>query len=97
MLHQIHLQHHLLSCTTYTIIAKYKQIGKLTPKTLANSSSTQEFLVFISHLELNSRDAILSHNSRNATFLTPMPTQLKGYVVSHNSKNTSKPTFEGSL
>jgi len=25
--HQIHLQHHLLPCTTYTIIAKHKQIG----------------------------------------------------------------------
>ncbi|QCD79123.1 hypothetical protein DEO72_LG1g2762 [Vigna unguiculata] len=39
----------------------------LTPATLANPSSTQEFLVFICHLELNSRDVILSHNSRNAT------------------------------
>ncbi|QCD93098.1 hypothetical protein DEO72_LG5g1169 [Vigna unguiculata] len=25
--HQIHLQHHLLPCTAYTIIAKHKQIG----------------------------------------------------------------------
>jgi len=27
MPHQIHLQHHLLTCTAYTIIAKHKQIG----------------------------------------------------------------------
>jgi len=25
--HQIHLQHHLLPCTAYTIITKHKQIG----------------------------------------------------------------------
>ncbi|QCE15081.1 hypothetical protein DEO72_LG11g2089 [Vigna unguiculata] len=92
--HQIHLQHHLLSCTTYTIITKHKQIGTLTPATLANPSSTQGFLVFICHPELNSRDAILSHNSRNATCLTLSRAQLKGYVSSHNSRNTSKLTFK---
>ncbi|QCE03723.1 hypothetical protein DEO72_LG8g1748 [Vigna unguiculata] len=81
------MQHHLLPCTTYTIIAKHKQIGDypkvtcchtyrpqliehvqetivtdhtptLTPTKLANPSSTQGFLVFIRHPELNSRDAI---------------------------------------
>ena len=25
--HRIHLQHHLLECTAYTIIVKHKQIG----------------------------------------------------------------------
>ncbi|QCD99836.1 hypothetical protein DEO72_LG7g1122 [Vigna unguiculata] len=58
--YQIHLQHHLLPCTAYTIIAKHKQIGTLTPVTLVNPSSTQGFLVFIRHPELNLRDAILS-------------------------------------
>jgi len=32
----------------------------LTPATLTNTSSTQGFLMFIRHPELNSRDAILS-------------------------------------
>jgi len=54
MSHQIHLQHHLLTYTAYTIIAKHK------PATLANPSSTQGFLVFIRHPELNSRNAIPS-------------------------------------
>ncbi|QCD83975.1 hypothetical protein DEO72_LG2g4324 [Vigna unguiculata] len=34
MPHQIHLQHRLLPCTTYTIIAKHKQIGRQAPPML---------------------------------------------------------------
>jgi len=30
--HRIHLQHHLLECTAYTIIVKHKQIGWATIK-----------------------------------------------------------------
>ncbi|QCE11755.1 hypothetical protein DEO72_LG10g2992 [Vigna unguiculata] len=45
----------------------------------------------------NSRDDILSHNSRNTTCFNPYPEpQLKGYVLSHNSRNTNNPTFEAS-
>jgi len=45
----------------------------------------------------NSRDAILSHNSRNTTCFNPyLEPQLKGYVPSHNSRNTNNPTFEAS-
>ncbi|QCE14557.1 hypothetical protein DEO72_LG11g1560 [Vigna unguiculata] len=57
----------------------------LTPTTLANSSSTQGFLVFIHHLELN---------SRNATCLTPIPSSTQGVHSELNSRNTSKPTFK---
>ncbi|QCD99831.1 hypothetical protein DEO72_LG7g1117 [Vigna unguiculata] len=68
-LHQLPLH----TCTAYTIIAKHKQIraiyldpfvlattSTLIPVTLANPSSTQGFLVFICHPELNSRDVIPS-------------------------------------
>jgi len=41
----------------------------LTPATLAIPSSTQVFLVFIRHPELN---------SRNATCLTPIPSSTQG-------------------
>ena len=64
-------------------------ISTLTPATLANPSSTQGFLMFIRHPELNSRDAISSSTRGKCHVLNP--------YLELNSRNTSKPTFEASL
>ncbi|QCD90212.1 hypothetical protein DEO72_LG4g1167 [Vigna unguiculata] len=56
----------------------HRNASTLTSATLINASSTQEFLVFIRHPELNSRDVIPCHNSRNATCLTPILSSTQG-------------------
>ncbi|QCD87171.1 hypothetical protein DEO72_LG3g1705 [Vigna unguiculata] len=96
-------------CTAYTIIAKHKQIGRaiyldpsvlattstLTPATLANPSSTQGFLVFIHHPELNSRDAIPS-STRGMYVLNPYPELNSRDTFRAQLKEPSNLTFEAS-
>ncbi|QCD83144.1 hypothetical protein DEO72_LG2g3487 [Vigna unguiculata] len=94
--HRLHLhQHSLLTCTAYTIIAKHKQIGTLTPATLANPSSTQGFLVFIRHPELNSRDAIPS-STRGMYVLNPYPELNSRDTFRAQLKEPSNLTFKAS-
>jgi len=81
----------------------------VTPTTLANLShnlrvphvhlpyraTTQEVLMFIRHLEPQLKRCHSEPQLKECHVLNPHPEpQLKGYIPSHNSRNTSKPTFE---
>ena len=65
---------------------------------LPTRATTQEFLLFIHHPESQLKRCHSEPQLKECHVLNPYPEpQLKGYVPSHNSKNTSKPTFEISL
>jgi len=56
---------------------------------------TQEFLVFIRHLEPQLKRCHSEPQLKECHVLNAYPEpQLKGYVPSHNSRNTSKPIFD---
>jgi len=58
-------------------------------------ATTQEFLVFICHPEPQLKKYHSEPQLKECHVLNSYPeSQLKGYILSHNSKNTSKPTFE---
>jgi len=58
-------------------------------------ATTQEFLVFIHHPEPQLMRCHSEPQLKECDVLNPYPKpQLKGYVPSHNSRNTTKPTFE---
>jgi len=58
-------------------------------------ATTQEFLVFIYHPEPQLKGCYFEPQLREYHMLNPYPKpQLKGYVSSHNSRNTSKSTFK---
>jgi len=62
---------------------------------LSTRAATQEFLVFIRHPEPQLKRCHFEPQLKKCHVLNPYPEpQLKGYVPSHNSRNTSKPTFE---
>ena len=60
----------------------------LTPATLANPSSTQGFLVFIRHPELNSRNAI-SSSTQGMYVLNPIPRSTQRICSELNSTNVT--------
>ena len=58
-------------------------------------ATTQDFLVFIRHPEPQLKRCHSEPQLKECHMLNPCPEpQLKGYVPSHNSRNTSKPTFK---
>jgi len=67
----------------------------LTPKTLANPSSSQGFLVFIRHPEFNSRDAIPS-STRGMYMLNPYLELNSRDTFRAQLKEPSNLTFEAS-
>jgi len=67
----------------------------LTPATLANPSSTQGFLVFTRHPELNSRDAISSSN-RGMYVLNPYLELNSRDTFQTQLKEPNNHTFEAS-
>ncbi|QCE00130.1 hypothetical protein DEO72_LG7g1416 [Vigna unguiculata] len=68
----------------------------LAPATLANPSSTQGFLVFIRHPELNSRDAIPS-STQGMYVLNPYTELNSRDMFRAQVKEPSNLTFEASL
>ncbi|QCE03428.1 hypothetical protein DEO72_LG8g1452 [Vigna unguiculata] len=64
--HQINLQHHLLPCTAYTIIAKHKQIGIPVVLSKKKAKKAKKFSLGDKHPEpiiSNSNESISSSNA----------------------------------